>query len=268
MSTRRRLGFTLVELLVVISIIVILMSILLPALKKVNVLVGQGMCARQIHVINQAFHGYGLDFNDKMPFVSGTGNLSNKHVTDPYFARSNGFGCIYEAKLIEDYHLLYCPAGVSGGRDWWHDWPRDTFIENFEILFEQRDRLVVDYSIAYTSNFPNTGYGAYPEVIVCPKDTVENLKKVYILWMADSRHPRGPMMAGQYTTHHNYKFTNFGMIDGSTRSVMDVWENEPTKAQMTRKGVRWNESCMDPYWFSNDRAKWQFWRWFGPGAGF
>ena len=28
---------------------------------------------------------------------------------------------------------------------------------------------------------------------------MENLKKVYILWMADKRHPRGPMMAGQYT---------------------------------------------------------------------
>ena len=42
----------------VITIIVILMSILLPALKKVKVVVGQRMCAKQIHTINQAFHAY------------------------------------------------------------------------------------------------------------------------------------------------------------------------------------------------------------------
>jgi len=268
MVNKRRIGFTLVELLVVITIIVILMSILLPALKKVKVVVGQGMCAKQIQTINQAFHGYSLEFNDKIPFVSGTANLPNKFVIDGYVGRPNGFGCLYDAKLIEDHHVLFCPAGVPADHSWWWDWGRKGWMEEFPQTFDQRGRLAVDYSIAYTANEANTGYSAYPEVIVCPKDRLENLQKVYVLWMADSRGPQGPVLAGQYTTHQLYKFVNFGLIDGSTRSAMDVWENQPTKGQMKHKGVRFGESCMNPYWFSNERAKWQFWRWFGPGAGF
>ena len=84
MAARTRRAFTLVELLVVISIICILMSILLPVLKKVKYVVGQGMCARNISTVNQAFHVYIMEFDEKIPFVSGTSNLSNKFIIDPY----------------------------------------------------------------------------------------------------------------------------------------------------------------------------------------
>ena len=170
-----RSGFTLVELLVVITIIVILMSILLPALKKVKVIVGQGMCAKQLQTINQGFHAYSMEFNDKLPFVSGTANLPNSYAIDGFVAKPNGFGCVYEAKLFENHDLLYCPAGVTG-TDMTYG-PRDSYMENFREIFEQRQWLGVDYSISYTSNEAGTGYSAYPEVIICPKDTVENLHR-------------------------------------------------------------------------------------------
>ena len=76
MTAKRRCGFTLVELLVVICIIVILMSILLPALKKVRTVVGVGMCAKQLQTINQAFHAYINEFSEKLPWVAGTANLA------------------------------------------------------------------------------------------------------------------------------------------------------------------------------------------------
>ncbi|HUU22676.1 MAG TPA: type II secretion system protein, partial [Phycisphaerae bacterium] len=139
MATKRRFGFTLVELLVVIAIITILMSILLPALKKVEVLVGQGMCAKQLQTINHGFHGYSLEFNDKLPFVSGTANLPNSYAIDGFVAKPNGFGCVYEAKLFENHNLLYCPAGVSGTG--YPNGARDSDMENFPGIFEQRGWL-------------------------------------------------------------------------------------------------------------------------------
>jgi len=69
-------GFTLVELLVVVAIIVILMSILLPVLKVARTTVGVGMCAKQIRDVGQGFHAYLNEFSEKLPWVAGTANLA------------------------------------------------------------------------------------------------------------------------------------------------------------------------------------------------
>ena len=85
-------GFTLVELLVVISIIVILMSILLPALKKVRIGVGVGICAKQIKNLNEAFHAYSNEYMENLPFSAGTANLEAYEIIDFFRARPSGFG--------------------------------------------------------------------------------------------------------------------------------------------------------------------------------
>ena len=60
-------GFTLVELLVVISIIALLMAILLPALARARELGKRAVCLVQIKQLQLGWNMYCDDRNDKVP---------------------------------------------------------------------------------------------------------------------------------------------------------------------------------------------------------
>ena len=68
-KTRRyeRQGFTLLELMVVISIIAVLASLLLPALARVKARSKQATCINNLGQINVAVHLYADDFGDVFP---------------------------------------------------------------------------------------------------------------------------------------------------------------------------------------------------------
>ncbi len=67
----RRAGFTLVELLVVISIIALLLSILMPSLQKARDSAKKVVCKSQLHDIGTAVFLYAADFNGNLlqPFT-------------------------------------------------------------------------------------------------------------------------------------------------------------------------------------------------------
>jgi len=60
----RRAGFTLLELLVSVSIIALIMAILLPALGRVRVTARMNKCAAQLKQINTAFASYLQDYRE------------------------------------------------------------------------------------------------------------------------------------------------------------------------------------------------------------
>lgn len=60
-------GFTLVELLVVISIIALLLSILMPSLQKARQLAKNVVCSSNQHNIGLAVHAYASDYNGYIP---------------------------------------------------------------------------------------------------------------------------------------------------------------------------------------------------------
>ena len=67
MFTKRRPGFTLIEILVVISIIAVLTAILLPVFASARHRARMTACASNLHQISLALHQYAADSDDYYP---------------------------------------------------------------------------------------------------------------------------------------------------------------------------------------------------------
>jgi len=76
----RKKAFTLIELLVVIAIIALLLSILLPSLRKVKEMARTLVCQTRIKQLITAWHTYAVDYNDSMvvayPYDEGNDPIS------------------------------------------------------------------------------------------------------------------------------------------------------------------------------------------------
>jgi prepilin-type N-terminal cleavage/methylation domain-containing protein len=137
---KRKEGFTLVELLVVISIIALLMAVLLPALNKAREASKRVVCASNLKQIGIAIIAYSAD-TDLLPFYGGydpsfsgtfrvASSDSSRDELHPYAAyradkdpwwgpTASGpayamkLACLFERNYIGDGKIFYCPSNTS-----------------------------------------------------------------------------------------------------------------------------------------------------------
>jgi prepilin-type N-terminal cleavage/methylation domain-containing protein len=92
-------GFTLIELLVVIAIIALLLSIIMPALRKVKSVALRVTCSNHLHQCGLSLAAYGTAYDNKLPTGGG---YSLRHIL------------LNSYKLLEsttdDTRIFVCPA--------------------------------------------------------------------------------------------------------------------------------------------------------------
>lgn len=123
-----RIGFTIIELLVVISMVALLIGMLLPALKKAKEAARKIQCLSNLRQITNGLHVYANEFDGRFPPSTTDQNASSTfylcttqpHVLDPALfiqAEVDGITCYFQAhgmllplSIMTDVRVFYCPS--------------------------------------------------------------------------------------------------------------------------------------------------------------
>jgi prepilin-type N-terminal cleavage/methylation domain-containing protein len=193
MSTKR--AFTLLELLVVISIIGILAALLLPALTQAKEKGKRTSCLNNLRQVNLAIHLYADDWSDSLPVLPNP---------NPY---PNGVGAYYK-QLVKGYLGLKGPASPS----------EKVFIcPSDRTLWQQQGHAFT----SYTFNGYEVGTNAIPRI------TGQRLSAI--------RSPVKAVLAGEWTAFfggswHPFRAYDYpdainvvAFVDGHANSVRIYW---------------------------------------------
>jgi prepilin-type N-terminal cleavage/methylation domain-containing protein/prepilin-type processing-associated H-X9-DG protein len=111
---RCRRGFTLVELLVVISIIALLLSILLPAANKARESARRAACLSNLRQVHLTFMLYAQDNRDRVPIGYRANNRQfNSMVFSSTAKKFVLFGVLFKAGYMKDPRVFFCPSEVD-----------------------------------------------------------------------------------------------------------------------------------------------------------
>ena len=116
----RSVGFTLIEVLVVVVLIALLFSILLPSLAAARERAKRAVCLSNEHQMGLGFGMYANDFRQYLPardhfvyYIKGTRTIydsSNKSHTEK--CKPINYGMLYGKYVSKDLHIFYCPGNM------------------------------------------------------------------------------------------------------------------------------------------------------------
>ena len=126
MSQRRR-GFTLVELLVVITIIALLLAMLLPTFAQLDIIRKVTQCQKNLSDMHKALSAYATMNKGKYPYI--TDHYYGSKFIGDYVSgdRWAGLGHVKQLKQVgAKAETFYCPFDPVYGN--WDRWPANTWL--------------------------------------------------------------------------------------------------------------------------------------------
>ena len=128
----KRTALTSIELLVMVVIVILLPAIITASLGTARNLAKIPLCANSLRQIGAAVYDYAQIYDGNLPNVVMPAHISSSGAEEAHFyvqyredhrvspsstrLQPYRFACLYEAGLIEDARLFYCPANTDAGR--------------------------------------------------------------------------------------------------------------------------------------------------------
>ncbi|MDD5011800.1 MAG: type II secretion system protein [Phycisphaerae bacterium] len=156
MKTKK--GFTLVELLVVISIIAVLLAVLIPSMNKARATARRVICGNQLKQTGVGMAAYASAYDSKMPWSGGVtsgmpDDAKDESTLHPFLiwrtdhsldtdwldmtakcvcgqmgkARPMRLACLFAGKFIQDGKVFYCPGNTDPARRY------ESYCESVEV---------------------------------------------------------------------------------------------------------------------------------------
>jgi len=256
-SVRTRVGFSLIELLVVISIIALLIALLLPSLEHARSTARLAACLSNARQMTIALHTYADDWERHMPYST--------PASETYFLSRNtggefhigGPGLFVSEGYLTSGSTLFCPdARVLEA---WGSYDsrvkqRERVRDDLKGEFAAQNNTRMDYAHGY-GFLPPHDYGRSP--------TIEQYQSYswgfgpLEYWIADDD-TRFNNIGWTVVSHENSGAKVIGSIEGHAVILTGNWR----EIQFEVGGTA---SYFAGY---TDRNNWGFWRYFGAGNGF
>lgn len=214
-------GFTLIEMLVVISIIMALAGLLVPVFTRIRESANRAKCVSNLHQIGKAITEWSIENDSAMPPGKGMAGFANSETGAPLpgnlFAIEPGLNSLWNQGegVIQDPRVFVCPS---------------------DIHIETLPKVGEDFTSAGQLSYAMTGY-VYPN---------DKPNKVIVADKSDKKHPDRQNVA---SGNHGNRFTNMlffgGHVKGYAKPVLPPGEGSESGSIYTKNSGDQDDTFME-----------------------